>query len=144
MMRDRQLFKRYELKRGKPVPAGFYAAQDTDPVTGDTPGWLPVGIGKEDRWHREAYTGLIEAYPYQNLDGTYELLGPKIQGNPEHHAYHVLMGHGCIVLDNVPRTYEGLKAYLASQDIEGIVWRHDDGRMVKIKGRDFGFKRRKE
>jgi hypothetical protein len=35
-----------------------------------------------------------------------------------------------------------LKAYLAYKDIEGIVWHHSDGRMVKIKGKDFGLKRK--
>jgi hypothetical protein len=27
-------------------------------------------------------------------------------------------------------------------NIEGIVWHHSDGRMVKIKAKDFGIKRR--
>jgi hypothetical protein len=30
---------------------------------------------------------------------------------------------------------------LAGKDIEGIVWHHSDGRMAKIKLRDFGHKR---
>lgn len=38
--------------------------------------------------------------------------------------------------------WAGLRSYLANKDIEGIVWHHPDGRMVKIKGKDFGLKRR--
>ena len=34
-----------------------------------------------------------------------------------------------------------IKAYLADGKIEGIVWHHPDGRMVKIKAKDFGIKR---
>ena len=36
---------------------------------------------------------------------------------------------------------DALREYLRCRDIEGIVWHHPDGRMVKIKGKDFGFRR---
>jgi len=45
------------------------------------------------------------------------------------------------VLEDAPRKFEEIKAYLADKDIEGIVWHHPDGRMVKIKKKDFGYKR---
>ena len=54
MVRAGQLFKRYDAKAGKTPPAGFEAAQEPDAVTGHHPGWLPVGEGPDDRWHREA------------------------------------------------------------------------------------------
>lgn len=41
---------------------------------------------------------------------------------------------------NVPREFEGLKSWLAEWMIEGLVWHHPDGRMAKIKRRDFGLK----
>lgn len=78
--------------------------------------------------------------PAQQPDGIYELCGPKVQGNAEKFERHVLIPHGREVLD-APRTYDELKAWLADKDIEGIVWHHPDGRMVKIKKRDFGLKR---
>ena len=37
--------------------------------------------------------------------------------------------------------FEGIKKYLKDKDIEGIVWHRDNGDMVKIKKKDFGFKR---
>jgi hypothetical protein len=40
-----------------------------------------------------------------------------------------------------PRDFDGLRTWLAGKDIEGIVWHHPDGRMAKIKLRDFGLKR---
>ena len=137
MVRGGKLYKRYDAKRGKAPPNGFEPAQEPDENTGHWPGWIPVGDGPEDRWHREAFANYgDESIP----DGTYELVGPKVQGNPERYTGHVLVRHGAIQLD-APRDFTGIKAYLAERDIEGIVWHHPDGRMVKIKKKDFGLQR---
>lgn len=138
MIRGGKLFKRYDAKRGKTPPAGFEPAQEPDPVTGHHPGWLPVGDGPDDRWHREAFESWVDT---DGRDGTYELVGPKIQGNPERFLSHQLCRHGEWVLADAPRDYAGLRAYLATADIEGVVWHHPDGRMVKIKAKDFGIGR---
>ena len=74
-------------------------------------------------------------------DGTYELLGPKVQGNVEQFSAHTLLAHGRELLPDAPRDFDSLRAYFDGS-IEGIVWHHPDGRMVKIKGRDFGIKRK--
>jgi hypothetical protein len=132
-----QFFKRYDAKHGKTPPLAFVPAQpDPDPVTGHWPGWLPVGDGPEDKAHREAWT----ANP-NRPDGSYELVGPKVQGNPERLQVHTLLRHGVTELADAPRDFAALRAYLAEADIEGIVWHHPDGRMVKIKTKDFGLKR---
>lgn len=125
-----RLFKRYDAKLGRTPPEGFVPAQEPDATTGHWPGWLPVGEGAEDQWYRAAFTST-------EADGTYELCGPKIQGNPDRFEQHVLVPHGKEVLADAPRTFAGLKSYLEDKDIEGIVWHHPDGRMVKIKRRDF-------
>lgn len=127
-------YKRYDVKKGRSKPEGFIPAQDPDPVTGHWPDWLPVGAGPEDKWHREAFISTL-------LDGTYELCGPAVQQNPEGYVKHVLIPHGSEVLNDCPRDFEGLKRYLGQAAIEGVVWHHSDGRMVKIKARDFGIKR---
>ena len=132
VVREGKLFKRHEVKKGRASPPSFEPAQVPDPVTGDVVGWLPVGEGPEDRWHREAFTG--------QPDGTYELCGPKIQGNPEKFDRHVLVPHGQEPVD-APRAFDALKAWFATQDIEGVVWHHADGHRAKIKKRDFGLKR---
>lgn len=140
MVRDGKLYKRRELRDGDAVPNDFEEV-DHDAETGKTVGWVPVGDGPEDRYHREAF----EAADIL-LDGTYELLGPKIQGNPEHANGHMLVCHGHGTAGNlgdVPRTFEGLRDWLAGKDIEGLVFHHNDGRMAKIKLRDFGLKRAK-
>lgn len=130
MIRGGVLYKRYDLKKGRTAPVGFEPAQPPDEVTGHHPGWVPVGQSSDDRYHREA---VHSALP----DGTYELVGPKIQGNPEGFSSHTLIPHGKSLLPKCPRDYEGIKAYLEPLNIEGIVWHHPDGRMVKIKRKDF-------
>ncbi len=143
LVRDGKLYKRYEVAKGKKPPPNFEAASEIDPITGKQQGWLPVSDGPEDKYHREAWNLFccIQATGDPEEDnGTYELLGPKIQGNPEGKDKHKLEPHGCQSLD-CPRDFDGIKAFLAAHDIEGVVWHHPDGRMVKIKGKDFGINR---
>lgn len=132
MVRGGKLFKRYDAKKGKTPPPDFEPAQDYDEVTGNMPGWVPVGENPEDQWHMEAFIGS------DMPDGTYELLGPKIQRNPEGYDKHTMVRHGSDVLSSdTPRDFYGLKKFFEVCDIEGIVWHHPDGRMVKIKKKDF-------
>ena len=82
------LYKRYKLRKGKTAPSLFLPAQDPDPHTGEIPGWVPILGGPEDKYHLEAYKG------FNGEEGTYELVGPKINGNPEKFDKHVLIQHG--------------------------------------------------
>ncbi len=143
LIQDGKLFKRYEVKPGKTPPPGFVPANEIDENTGKQQGWVPVGDGPEDAYHREAFVNATE-YGERELEGeTCELLGPKIQGNPEGFKFHSLVRHShAEQLPNAPRDFAGIKAFLQENDIEGIVWHHPDGRMVKIKAKDFGIKRR--
>ncbi len=131
-----RLWKRRDRKRGRVVPDGWVPAQpEPDPVTGHWPGWLAVGSGPEDRWHREA----LAAWRGILADGTYELLGPKVQSNCYDLFSHSLYRHGLVLLPiPEPLSWDVLQQYLASQHIEGVVWHHSDGRMAKLKRRDFG------
>jgi hypothetical protein len=78
-------------------------------------------------------------------DGIYEALGPRIQGNPESYERHTLVRvvpfEPWLLLEGVPRDFDGLRAFLAERDIEGLVFHHADGRKAKIKKRDFGLTR---
>ena len=134
LVRGGKLYKRLDCKRGKTPPTNFEPCGPADPVTGHHVGWVPVGDEPDSRWHREAFA----AQP--NLpDGTYELCGPKLQGNPEGQVAHVLIPHGVEKLADVPRGFDALKEFLRERPIEGIVWHHPDGRMAKIKRTDFGW-----
>lgn len=136
------LYKRFDVKKGR-TPPGFTPAQEADPVTGHWPGWLPVGDGPDDQWHREAWknSNAIFSDPDGRLDdGTYELVGPKINGNSEKFGGHMFVRHGehLVMFNSAPRDFATLKALLSNAPIEGIVWHHRDGRMAKIKRKDFG------
>jgi len=136
LVKDGKLFKRYELKPGKTAPDGFMPAQDADQNTGKQPGWVPVGDGPGDKWHRMAYLTAEEIL----VDGTYELVGPKIQGNMELCNNHILINHACAGrVPDIPRTFEGIREYLTDNNIEGIVWHYGD-KWAKIKRKDFGLK----
>ena len=149
MVEDGKLFKRYTWRTknnhdpSQRPPDEFIQTGPFDPERGKVEGWIPVrDTMKEDRWHREAFKEDAH-FP----DATYELIGPKIQGNPEGAPQHILVQHGaCILQPQPPRLWSLLNSYffaLAMQgiSIEGIVWHHEDGRMVKIKGKDFGIRR---
>jgi hypothetical protein len=136
LYQDGRLWKRHEVRGGKQMPDEFMQVDD-DLETGKIVGWVPVGEGPENKWHRDALARAAE----ELSPGTYELIGPKIQGNPERVEQHELVPHALAPLYEVTRTYEGLKAALSRLDVEGFVFHHPDGRMAKIKQRDFGLKR---
>lgn len=142
-----RFYKRYDAKKGKTPPAGFIPAQpEPDEVSGHWPGWVEVSdTNPQDRWHREAWERMKENYGFLRQEipqGTYELVGPKVQSNHEKFEQHFLIKHGEDKLIPEPsRTFKGIEYYLQNHNIEGIVWHHPDGRMVKIKAKDFGIKR---
>jgi len=131
LVRDAKLYKRREIKPGKTAPPDFEEA-NLDLLTGKRMGWVPVGTGPEDALHREAW-----ATGGPRPDGTYELVGPKVNGNPEGEHTHVLVPHGDEILNDAPRDFDGLRDWLLACDYEGIVWHHPDGRRAKLKKRDF-------
>lgn len=136
LIKDGKLFKRREVKKGKDDPLDFVFA-DHDKITGKRMGWVPVTNSKEDQRHMEAFNSLSE-----RENGTYELVGPKVQGNPENTHDHILLKHSYAEnYTDVPRDFDGIKNWLSDMDIEGVVFHHPDGRMSKIKKSDFKMKR---
>ena len=135
---DDGFWKRREVKRGKPEPEGFVLEQE-DGVTGKKFGWVKVDpASPEDRWHMEAYA----SSDMTGKRGTFELCGPKIQGNPEGFTEHILISHAdAHIFEINDRSYEGIRQFLSGLDVEGLVFHHEDGRMAKIKKSDFGLKR---
>ena len=135
---DGVLYKRYDAKKGKQVPYGAIPCGEPDEITGHFPHWLKCNRDKpEDKYFFEAYD-----HYYCLSDGTYELCGEKINGNPEKiKNTHYLLRHGSKVLDITDLSYESIKEYLSKADIEGIVFHGENGEMCKIRKIDFGFKR---
>ena len=142
---DMRWWARREVKPGRTTPAGFVAVS-TDEVTGRTVGWEPVEQSAFARWHGEALRDAEDAdapdreKPF--LPGTYELIGPKVNGNPEHSEAHRLIAHATAPTMPVPDlSFNGIRETArrwGADGVEGIVWHHEDGEhFVKIKARDF-------
>lgn len=138
---DGKIYARRMVRKGKQPPAGFIPAE-TDSFTGHTFGLEPV----EQSGYAKMFT---EAVGEQTLKpGTYELCGPKINGNPENLEGHRLLSHGEDEAVEMPdmravspeEAYETLKPIFAdykTRGIEGVVWWGADGRRTKLRVKDF-------
>ena len=140
------LYKRYDRKMNpktgeyKTPKEAWIACQDPDPITHHWTGWLWVNPSDpENKWIVQAFEEDADSI-FDN--GTYELIGPQINGNPEHVDRLIFKKHGDVVYD-IPkekRNFDDLRQFLIDNEIEGIVFHHPDGRMAKLKRRDFGLK----
>ena len=133
-----ELYKRFDLKKGRTLPSDAIPCQEADNITGHHPHW--VKCERDDngnKWHFLAFDNLEN-----KEDGTYELCGEKIQGNPEKINGHKLIKHGCEILSITDFSFQGLKCFLEITDIEGIVFYDaSSDKMCKIRKSDFGIKR---
>lgn len=133
-----QLYKRYDVKKGRQAPEDAIPCCSPDPITGHWPHWVKCNRDKpEDKYFFEAFDIRID-----KKDGTFELVGPKVQGNPENFPTHALCRHGAHLVPINDLCFQGIKDFLSEVDIEGIVFHHPDGRMCKIRKSDFGIKRK--
>jgi len=157
LIEDGKVFKRYDRKlkkqflkhKSKPdfvadasmfkdAPEGFIPCEpEPDRKTGHWPGWIEIDINSpNDKWHVEAIENLdVSIDSLEN--GTYELVGPKIGVNHYGLDRHEFWKHGSVVVDVEP-TFEAIKAWLENNIEEGLVFHHPDGRMAKIRRKDFG------
>ncbi len=128
-----RLWKRRIRKKEEPMPEGWIHWTFGPHNSGH--GWVPVDDRPENYYYKEA---LYRAFPALDY-GTYELVGPKFNGNPENLKDHTLMKHSSSICYFKSRDFKNIRDELATFPHEGIVWHHPDGRMAKIKRRDFGF-----
>lgn len=137
------VFARRSVKAGKKAPAGFILAEHDD-FTGHSFGIEPVEQSGFAKMFKEAlahHDGPLEP-------GTYELVGPKINGNPEKLDRHTLLRHGDEEMTEIPdlrkinpddafeilkKIFEGFK----DRGIEGVVWAGADNKRVKLRTKDF-------
>lgn len=103
--------------------------------------------GPEDKWLRDAlFNTDFSSIPDGEWSG--EAVGTNIQGNPLNLDKNMVVFFTldqCPVFENVPTSWSELKDWLPLQKskfgnncgIEGIVWHGKDGRMCKIKTKDF-------
>lgn len=130
---------RREVKLGKPAPSRWEQITCLDPVTEKWIGWEPIEQSGFVFPFAEALSQVKDLVPDASpAPGTYELCGPKINGNPERFAFHVLVSHDLAEHVDVDVTggYLTIRAVVARLPYEGVVWHHPDGRMTKLKRRD--------
>lgn len=136
---DGIFYKRYDAKKGKPVPEGAVKCQEeADPITGHLPCWVKVDENnKGDKWFLNAYDNAVKE-GLSLEDGTYEAIGLHFNGNPYDMETDTLRKHGTEVIE-VGRTFDEIRDYLKNHYIEGIVFWLDGKPICKIKRSDFGF-----
>lgn len=125
---------RREVKPGKNIPAGYQIVQH-DETTGKLVGWEPIAQSAFAKYHAEA-AGIRTSWPH----GTYELCGPKVNGNPEDLERHTLIRHATaerVAPDLDCRSYDEIREFLARHQWEGLVYHGPNGLMAKVKKRDF-------
>ena len=141
---DGALYRRYDAKRGKTTPKGAIPCQpEADPIAGHWPHWVKVDTHNlSDKWYAHAWTNTpwIGEMGDDYAEGTYEAVGLHFQGNPYGLDADFLERHGRIRLNDCPRDYDGIREYLRTHAIEGVVFHSGNGEMCKIKRSDFGFK----
>lgn len=142
-------YKRYDAKKGKPVPEGAIKCQDEpDEVTGHLPCWVKVDLeDKADKWFVAAFYKYAEVNMiakmkcFALLNNTYEAIGKHFNGNPYNMDYDIIEPHGARKITEKVDSFETARAWLENHpEHEGIVWWYDDSPVCKLKRSDFGLK----
>src|SRR5688572_9123237 len=71
-----ELYKRYDVKKGKQVPEGAIPCQEPDEITGHWPHWVKCSDNREDKYFIEGLKWLMSQRIFgptniNILDGTY-------------------------------------------------------------------------
>lgn len=131
---------------GKTAPTGFIL-EETDPNTGKSFGWEPVNQSGVTKAFKKA---LVSSNIDPEVGQTFELCGPKVQGDAENLGTPMLFAHGKELVD-MPTLAEmaasgdlhGQLKTLAmnwkSQGSEGVVFWADGIPAVKVRTKDFIF-----
>lgn len=132
------VWARREIKPGG-SPSQYFICEEQDPVTGKMVGWEPADQSSFYKYITEGVENWVADHPgaIAPPPKTYELCGPKINGNSEGFDKHVIIPHGEEHIHFWPSSFDGMRAWLMKQSIEGIVWWHPDTRRAKIKRKDF-------
>lgn len=146
---DQKLQKKFEVMRKRNgdkfvvkehmfrvLPEGAIPCVETyDPVTFHFPHWVPVDVNApEDIHHIQGLKNLVGEL---KEGATYELVGPSIGKNFYDLTTAQLWEHGSLVVEVKDRSFEGLKKFLIDMNEEGLVFHNSDGRMAKLRRKDF-------
>ena len=112
-------------------------------LQGLEPRYIPTNAEDPADKHILAAAAGTDTEDWPDGDWSCEAIGPKIQGGVEirDHTFLIPFGLPMWPVNHAifaPRGFVDLRDFLEGCAIEGIVWHHPDGRMAKIKRRDFG------
>lgn len=139
---------RQEVKKGQATPSSFIL-EDIDSNTEHMFGWIPYTKSSfmlmlEEAEKLPPYESDLYGMDLPYRAGTYELMGPKINNNPENLSDHRLIRHSAspivanlTTLEPNQINYDSIREILMALPVEGVVWYANDGRRAKIKRRDF-------
>ena len=133
-------YKRYDNNKLKQVPEGSIPCITApDPITGHWPFWTPVLVkDKSDKHIVAAIQNYINYGCAQLAPGTYEAIGPGINGNHYNLGVATLKYHGDRIITDFPRDFQRMGMWLKDHAIEGVVFWLNGKPMCKIKRSDFG------
>lgn len=140
---DGNAFARRSVKKGKKAPEN-YIEFEIDFFTGHSFGIEPI----EQSGFKKFFYEALDNFEGDLEQGTYELIGSKINKRYTDLDKHVLAKHGSEVAITIPdmrnidpnEAYEILEPLFAQfkkDNIEGIVWAGADGKRVKLRVADF-------
>ena len=113
-------------------------------AAGAEPGYIRANRDDPADKHIFAAVDATDFSSWMNGAWPCEALGPKIQGGVEawQPCLYPFSWDPEWIKEDIPLTYDSIRAFLEAHEIEGIVWHEqsDAGRMCKIKRRDFGLK----
>lgn len=162
MIKDNVPYARYDIKlilnkRGNKkfltkeevkdkIPLGAIPCQEPDEKSGSWPHWVLVNDNPQFKYILEAFNNL-EKSELLNIDGTYECIGPKIQGNPHCEENHLLIPHNNSKLkyevdfeEMNKNPYEYFKLLFKNFELEGLVaYDLNNEPIGKIRRSDFGY-----
>lgn len=106
--------------------------------------YISTSRDERDDIHIFAAVDATNFYDWPDGQWPCEALGPKIQGGIESSVpvlYQFIL-HPLVIAEPIELTFDGIRDYLATHPIKGIVWRDqrgciDNPVMAKIKRRDF-------
>lgn len=136
-----QIIKTFtEEELNEKLPEGAMACQEPDMKSGHWPHWIPVlASNAEHKYILEGFENLV-----LKVDGTFECIGPKIQGNPHGEEKHIWIHHQAKELifdvenwrENPYETFKNLFEYFKW---EGLVAYNGIDPVAKIRRSDFWF-----
>lgn len=124
------------------LPEGAIPCQEPDELSGHWPHWIPVlENNPSQKYILEGFNNLEK-----KQDGTYECIGPKLQGNPHGEDCHIWIPHfhdnlifGISIVD-YDTAFEFLEGVLEFLSFEGLVAYNESNKPIgKIRRSDFGY-----